>query len=487
MNDHALESAPPELRDLIAREGEKSTARDQLRQQSIQSGVADAERLGLRSAVDAALGGSGIRVNFVRDESGLPDSLKLSKLPDDAHRSGLYDPQTQQAYVFTSVARTPELAAFTAAHEIAGHNGLRALAASRPDVLIGGRTPERALNDALDLALKNPTVAKIADSMASRRGSSDRYRMAEEALADLAGAARTGDWARIKDRHGVDVSDSMRGVARSTVADFLERIKQIIARVFGKTTFTDAQVHDLIQNAWKASKDSMASREEALDSAEVQRANRGRVSEDDLHEAYAIAQYGTFKKMFALAKEGDHTVVSYKGNEIARVNGEPNRTNLVKAIGEQLRQRGAEGPGTKSTNQSAEATTASGNIPPRRFGESQGDYAKRVSGANKDEIRAATSLRAQQKVIGRHAIREMLAVRARAMDTADAAFHEYRKLFDKTNPAHNLANVDAFETGAQIHDPSFRAFLAQMRPGFVERLNRLRELDPNALATWPNS
>jgi len=123
---------------------------------------------------------------------------------------------------------------------------------------------------------------------------------------------------------------------------------------------------------------------------------------------------------------------------------------MANAIAEQLRQLGAEAPGAKQAIPNA--ALGSSGVSPRRFGESQGDYAKRISGTNKDEIRAATSLRAQQKVIGRHAIREMLAKRQRSMDAADSAFHEYRKLFDRTDPAHNLANVDAFETGAQIRN-----------------------------------
>jgi len=483
VNDYTMDNAPPELRDLMAREEFRSAAREVQRQDSVQGGEADAGRLGLRSAVDAALGDSGIKVNFVRDESGLPDSVKLSNLPDGAQRSGLFDPDTKQAYVFTKVARTPEQAAFTAAHEIAGHNGLRALAASRPDVLIGGRTPEKALNDALDQALKNTTVAKIADSMASQRGSSDRYRMAEEALADLAGATRTGDWARIKDRHGVDVSDTMRGAARSALANFIDRVKQIVGKIFGHETFTDAQVHALIEDAWQASKDSAASTgrsNTALDSAHA----GGRDSEDFLHEAHSIAKRGAFAKMFQFAKDGDRTVVSYKDKEVTRIDGPVDRKSLSVAIAAKI---GAARPEQAAGISPDPAKTAGGDIsgnsalPPRRPGETPGAYARRVSTENADDLRAATALKSQQKTIGRHAIREMLATRSRAMDVADAAFNEYRKLFDKTDPAKNLEHVDEWETGKRVTDPDMRAFLAQMRAGFNERVQRLRELDPRAL------
>ena len=52
--------------------------------------------------------------------------------------------------LFTDVVRSPLMAAFTAAHEVAGHHGLRALLGDR-------------LNRVLELADQNPTVKAVAD------------------------------------------------------------------------------------------------------------------------------------------------------------------------------------------------------------------------------------------------------------------------------------------------------------------------------------
>lgn len=119
-------------------------------------------------------------------------------------------------------------------------------------------------------------------------------------------------------------------------------------------------------------------------------------------------------------------------------------------------------------------------LPPRRPGEAREAYVRRFSDTAA-EVKAATSLRTQQKTIGRHAIREMLARRSRAMDTADAVFNEYRTLFDKTDPARNLANVDDWEAGRKVRDSTFRSFLSKMQDGFDERIARLHQLDPSAL------
>jgi len=208
---------------------------------------------------------------------------------------------------------------------------------------------------------------------------------------------------------------------------------------------------------------------------------------DELHEAHSIAKRGAFAKMFQLANDGGRTVVSYKGNEVARIDGPVNRKSLTAAVADKINARGPEPELSRKNAQKPAASDSSGNsekgsaLPPRGPGESQGAYVRRVSAEHADDLRAATALKGQQKTIGRHAIREMLGKRSRAMDIADAAFGEYRKLFDKTDPAKNLEHIDEWETGKRVTDPDMRAFLAQMKAGFNERVQRLRELDPRAL------
>src|SRR5690606_34114403 len=149
-----------------------------LREESARRGEEDAAQLGLRAAAEKAV--DGLPVTFLRDEDGLPASVKVRKKPKGAVRKGLFDPRTGRVYLFTDGVRTPKDAAFTAAHEIAGHKGLRALAESNPDVKVGNKTAKQALDDALERALQNPTVAAVADSMSRQRQSTDRLLMAEE-------------------------------------------------------------------------------------------------------------------------------------------------------------------------------------------------------------------------------------------------------------------------------------------------------------------
>lgn len=201
-----------------------------------------------------------------------------------------------------------------------------------------------------------------------------------------------------------------------------------------------------------------------------------RPTEDELHEAHSLAKNAVLRRAFGITQEGKENVVRYNGKEVARIVGTVNRTNLTKAIAEQIK------PAEAKAREQTQTTAPLSDLPARRAGEERGAWLRRLStSAAGEDVKRATALRAQQKIVGRHAIREMLAGRARALDTADAIFGEYRKLFDKTEPVQNFANVDAFETGKPIPDADFRAFLAQMKPGFVQRINRLRELNPNAL------
>ena len=136
---------------------------------------------------------------------------------------------------------------------------------------------------------------------------------------------------------------------------------------------------------------------------------------------------------------------------------------------------------TETPNVNGGAEPPPSNLPPRSPKETPDEYLRRLGRATRDDVRAATSLRAQQKTIGRHALREMFAKQARAVDTADAVFGEFRKHFDKTDPRANFAAIDDWETGRQVQDPTFREFLSKMNSGFAERIERLHELDPNAL------
>lgn len=223
-----------------------------------ENGEDDADTL--RDSVRSIIGSSGIRVAYSRGQDGLRGLVKpsyITALEDQQQRrgkgrtTGLFIPAKDTiegrdlVVLFTDVVTTPELAAFTAAHEIAGHHGLRAMLGDR-------------LDKVLDLAVQNPTVQAVADSMTRQHNlrPNQRYLAIEEALADLAAAKRTGNWQRITEKHGVQVPKAMQ----SRLVAMLQNIVQRIKALFGKrgAAFSDAQVLSLLENAWQAAQGDSA-------------------------------------------------------------------------------------------------------------------------------------------------------------------------------------------------------------------------------------
>lgn len=213
-------------------------------------GESEAERLGLRSAVDEALGKVGEKVIFLHGYEGLPEKqrkgiqARAEKRGGKGRTAALYDPATKNVYVFTNVVRTADRAVWNALHEIAGHEGLR--------TLLGD-----GLNRALDIALQNPTVQRVAEAIARERNldmstESGRLLAAEEALAELAAAVRTGDFAQIESRYKVPVPEGIRATLARAIDNFLKRLKAAMEDVFGRHQFSDEDVRALLENAWQA-------------------------------------------------------------------------------------------------------------------------------------------------------------------------------------------------------------------------------------------
>lgn len=216
----------------------------QLGEASRREGERDAERRGLKAAVRAVLGD--VAIEWVKDYDGLPDDMRRGVEARNSsgrrgRTTGLYSPKTGTVYLVTERLATPEAAAFTAAHEIAGHHGLRRLLGND-------------LNKALDIAEQNPTVKKLADAIAEQRKlRGDQRRLAtEEALAELAAAVRTGDYARIASQYGVQVPTGIRAGVKAAIENFLRRLKALFDRK--GAGFTDAQVRELLEAAWQAAR-----------------------------------------------------------------------------------------------------------------------------------------------------------------------------------------------------------------------------------------
>ena len=262
VSHHSLDDNTPEAsigRRVLEHRDEDEHLMEQMRQESRDQGEREASQLGLRDAVSKALGGLGgnLKVEFVHDATGLPKELKLRTLPKGSRRVGTFMPKSNRVFIFTGSNPTPANAAFTAAHEVYGHRAMAMLAEAHPDVKVGNLTAPDALSKALDMAMQNPTVAKVAESMSKQRGSTDRRLMAEEAMADLSAAAQTGNWDKIKTKHGVDVPEGVRNGVKGAIANFIDRMKRILNAIMAKITgkpadFTDAQVHEFMQDSANA-------------------------------------------------------------------------------------------------------------------------------------------------------------------------------------------------------------------------------------------
>lgn len=562
---------------------------DQMAAQSRTEGEAQADRAGLRAATQDVLGGAegAPKVEFLSNYDGLPDHLRGDiENRNSTGRAGrtaaLYDPKTGRVFMFTDAVKTPEAAAWHAAHEIAGHVGLRGLIGERAGATVGSRTAREALDTALDMARQNPTVAKLADEIGRQRKSGDQRTMAEEALAELAAATRTGNWDHIKDRYGVDVPEGVRDGAKTAVRRFIERIKALLAKLFKKARFSDADVHKLVEDAWQYVR---RPRERVTERAAEREAPRGSVAEpsdkvkqdgrlfndsesperEESRESDRgdITDTPAFRRWFGnsqIVDDGGHPRVMYharrSGNDFdtfrsdrpiffadtksgaARAASASSPHDYVEAylraehpantpetpvhfmdvtrtlrdnpnadsvyvedesgvsiavrdpsqIKSAMKNNGAFDSENPSILESVAADSSDipkpereREAPSRRPGESQRAYARRVMRTSKEAIAEATKIAKHQQKIGRANFRAMLAQQARAMDVADAAFAEARKLFDETPKAINLATIDAWENGRPVKDIDARDFFDSMQAGFDQRVARIRELAPDAL------
>src|SRR5690606_9915675 len=215
-----------------------------------------AESRGLKQAVRDLLGD--VSVQWIAGTDTLPATLRsrLRTSTDKRGRKmrtkGLFDPKTGKVYLVAANLRDGHDAAWTAAHEIAGHKGLRALFKDKA-----------GLRRALSIAQQNPTVAKLADAIFKYRNYAGRiaegkaetdlqFTAIEEALAELAAAVRTGDYDLIQSRYNVNVAPGIRASLKAAIDNFIRRIKALFDRQ--GAGFSDAEVRELLEAAWQAAR-----------------------------------------------------------------------------------------------------------------------------------------------------------------------------------------------------------------------------------------
>ncbi|GAA0721233.1 diguanylate cyclase domain-containing protein [Dokdonella soli] len=118
---------------------------------------------------------------------------------------------------------------------------------------------------------------------------------------------------------------------------------------------------------------------------------------------------------------------------------------------------------------------------PRAPGESKAQYRDRLSGQDREAIKAATTEALRQRDIGRGGLRNMWAKLERDRGTASAAFDSAREGFDKQPETDNLRSINEWETGREVKDPDARAFFNDMQQAFNQRIAKIRDLAPGAL------
>lgn len=251
----------------------------------------------VRAAVAEVLGDANRQVNIHATPADIDPEVARRVGIDSAGNGdveGFYDPQTGEVHIIESALDTarmpaPARAAWVAAHERAGHAGLRGLAVSQSAPGAGGRT----LVAMLDRARQNPTVAAVAERIAAEHGY-DSNRSAEEAIVELQAAVRTGRFEEIEQRYGVKVPPAQRSQVRA----YIERLVEAIKRAFGAAgqAFSDADVRQLLEDSWRYARENEAAPTSAPRRAPAdpvaQRVFHGTPSRDRI-ERFDLGKIGT--------------------------------------------------------------------------------------------------------------------------------------------------------------------------------------------------
>lgn len=175
------------------------------------------------------------KVEVVQSVDELPADLR-DAAGDDSLTEGLYDPRTGTAYLIADNLASPERAAWVASHEIVGHGGLRML-------------NDQTVRQAMKMAGANRFIRDLGAAIQTDRGAgTNEVTALEEAVAELAAATETGDFAGLEARYGVTVPAAARPGIRGVVARVVAAVRQFLATVTGQPVeeVSDADVFDLI-------------------------------------------------------------------------------------------------------------------------------------------------------------------------------------------------------------------------------------------------
>jgi GGDEF domain-containing protein len=175
---------------------------------------------------------------------GLTVVQSLDELPanlrDQADESteGLYDPATGKVHIISDNVKSPERAAWVAAHEVIGHGGLRKL-------------KDQTVDSAVKLAGANRFVKDLATAIGKDRSTEIEI---EEAIAELSAATETDDFTALENRYGVKVPESAKSGIRASVARVIQAVKRFFANLTNRNVdeVSDAEIRELISRQRQA-------------------------------------------------------------------------------------------------------------------------------------------------------------------------------------------------------------------------------------------
>jgi hypothetical protein len=174
---------------------------------------------------------------MVGDWSGLPKPVREAL---DNGADGVYHPEDKTVYVVMGL--DPQRARHVALHELAGHHGLQGVL---------GNDYEAVMNR----ARQNPTVEALANAMRDnaygRTGVTNRLALTEEALAELAAAAETGNYDEVERAWGVSIPASARPGLEGVVDRAMQGTRAKVTKLLGERagSMPDGEVIDLLTRA----------------------------------------------------------------------------------------------------------------------------------------------------------------------------------------------------------------------------------------------
>lgn len=214
-------------------------------------------------ALQKALG-IGDAFEFANSPADIFTEEEIEALGIDEFTEGLY--LDGKVYLFGDAIIDPARAIWVFAHEWSGHHGLAKLLGPqyRPTMALSAQNP---LVKAIADDIRREAEAQAEEGQRGARSSADPSLFVEEALAELAAAYATGDWAALESRY-----PSAVGVPRTTAKPLLKRVAAAIKSWFAKATpeakaFTDDDVIALLQNAFKAARQDARGETPAQDGA----------------------------------------------------------------------------------------------------------------------------------------------------------------------------------------------------------------------------